>query len=137
MSINENLTEKDGWLGFYNKTNIDINNYEDVQLNRVINNKGVGEFIDMYPDRTLYSVIPTYNSETNKIENNWEYCLTYPAEIVKNHALISNGLECVYNSNDLISIYTSHVSTLPPLPPPLPALGRASTAASRSVSKSV
>lgn len=105
MSINENLTEKDGWLGFYNKTNIDINNYGDVQLNRVINNKGVGEFIDMYPDRTLYSVIPTYNSETNKIENNWEYCLTYPAEIVKNHALISNGLECVYNSNDLISIY--------------------------------
>lgn len=105
MSINENLTEKDGWLGFYNKTNIDINNYKDVQLNRVINNRGVGEFIDVYPDRTLYSVIPTYNSETNKIENNWEYCLTYPAEIVKNHDLISNGLECVYNSNDLIRIY--------------------------------
>lgn len=105
MSINENLTEKDGWLGFYNKTNIDINNYKDVQLNRVINNRGVGEFIDMYPDRTLYSVIPIYNSERNKIENNWEYCLTYPAEIVKNHALISNGLECVYNSNDLIRIY--------------------------------
>lgn len=105
MSINENLTEKDGWLGFYNKTNIDINNYENVQLNRVINNRGVGEFIDMYPDRTLYSVIPTYNSETNKIENNWEYCLTYPAEIVRNHALISNGLECVYNSYDLIRIY--------------------------------
>ena len=105
MSINENLTEKDGWLGFYNKTNIDINNYGDVQLNRVINNKGVGEFIDMYPDRTLYSVIPTYNSETNKIENNWEYCLTYPAEIVTNHALVSNGLECVYNSYDLIRIY--------------------------------
>lgn len=105
MSINENLTEKDGWLGFYNKTNIDINNYKDVQLNRVINNRGVGEFIDMYPDRTLYSVIPTYNSETNKIENNWEYCLTYPAEIIKNHDLISNGLECVYNSNDLIRIY--------------------------------
>ena len=82
MSINENLTEKDGWLGFYNKTNIDINNYENVQLNRVINNRGVGEFIDMYPDRTLYSVIPTYNSETNKIENNWEYCLTYPAETI-------------------------------------------------------
>lgn len=105
MSINENLTEKDGWLGFYNKTNIDINNYENVQLNRVINNRGVGEFIDMYPDRTLYSVIPTYNSETNKIENNWEYCLTYPAEIVRNHALISNGLKCVYNSYDLIRIY--------------------------------
>ena len=104
MSINENLTEKDGWLGFYNKTNIDIINYNDVQLNRVINNRGVGEFIDMYPDRTLYSVIPTYNSETNQIENNWEYCLTYPAETI-NHSLISNGLECVYNSNDLIRIY--------------------------------
>lgn len=106
MSINENLTEKDGWLGFYNKTNIDINNYEDedVQLNRVINNRGVGEFIDMYPDRTLYSVIPTYNSEAKKIENNWEYCLTYPAETI-NHSLISDGLECVYNSYDLIRIY--------------------------------
>lgn len=99
-SINNNLMEENGWLGFVNKSTIiskktnnskDTNGriiWEDEDFNHVINNKESCEFIDMYPDRTLYSFNPKFNFYKNRPEYNWNICLTYPYENFYNHKLI-------------------------------------------------
>lgn len=83
-SFLENLREIDGWYGFYNAGNINIPNTEidgkEVNLNRTINNNKQCEFIDLYPDRSLFSFIPKVNKARRRVENNWDYCITYPAE---------------------------------------------------------
>lgn len=78
-AITENLKEENGWVGFYNTSTITIKdrNGVDMDINRVINNKGNCEFIDMYPDRTLFSFVPKYNAARNRLEYNWDYVITY------------------------------------------------------------
>lgn len=90
MTFNEsyllNLYEKDGWIGFDNASTIHIDNveYKDgntaktVSVNRVINNISPCSFVDLYPDRTLFSAVPKYNEYRHRQEHNWDYCLTYP-----------------------------------------------------------
>lgn len=88
-SFSMNLYEKDGWIGFDNVSNININNLEfqsgngakdtkNISVNRIINNIGACSFVDLYPDRTLFSAVPKYNKYRNRKEHNWDYCLTYP-----------------------------------------------------------
>lgn len=79
------IKEKDGWIGFTNPGTIDIPNSEekddmgnDVLINTMLANNKPCEFIDMYPDRSLYSFIPKYNKFRDRIEKNWDYCITYP-----------------------------------------------------------
>ena len=43
-------------------------NYGKNIINRVINNKDIGAFVDMYPDRSLYSILPKYNKYRNSKE---------------------------------------------------------------------
>ena len=78
------VREVDGWYGFYNVGNINIANNltgdTEVNLNRVINNNKQCEFIDFYPDRSLFSFIPKVNKVRKRLEKNWDYCITYPAE---------------------------------------------------------
>lgn len=78
-AITENLREQDGWFGFYNTSVISAKNRAgvDMDISRIINNKGNCEFIDMYPDRTLFSFVPKYNKYRNRLEYNWEYAITY------------------------------------------------------------
>ena len=56
----ERCEEIDGWWGFTNPSNINIPNKNDetILINRLINNKKACEFIDLYPDRSLYSFVP-------------------------------------------------------------------------------
>lgn len=79
-AINENLREKDGWFGFYNTTVIPSkdSNGNDIDISRAINNKGNCEFIDMYPDRSLFSFVPKVNNFKKRLEYNWDIELTYP-----------------------------------------------------------
>lgn len=76
------LVEDDGWFGFTNASLIDIPNVningEMITINKVMNNNKACEFIDMFPDRSLFSFIPKNNKYRNRIEKNWDYCLTYP-----------------------------------------------------------
>lgn len=79
------LKEKDGWVGFYNPSNINIKNSDkvdefgnEVLVNTMLANNKPCEFIDLYPDRSLYSFIPKYNKYKDRIEKNWDYCITYP-----------------------------------------------------------
>ena len=81
------IQEKDGWIGFTNPGSIDIPNSDkkdkngnDVLINQMLAGNKPCEFIDMYPDRSLYSFIPKYNKYRDRIERNWDYCLTYPFE---------------------------------------------------------
>lgn len=86
-AINENLKEQNGWFGFYNTSTIDAKdkNGDSLDINRVINNKGNCEFIDMYPDRTLFSFAPKYNFHRGRCEYNWDVILTYPAKHVTHY----------------------------------------------------
>lgn len=108
ISVNENLIENDGWFGFENKGYLNIKNYKDIVLNRVINNSDIGKFVDMYPDRTLYSIVPKYNEYRNRYENNWEFCLTYPHENIYDNKLVTehgyNGIECILKLDGTLQI---------------------------------
>ena len=81
-AVRERLIEDDGWFGFTNTSLIDIPNVkvgnDMITVNKVLNNNKSCEFIDMFPDRSLYSFIPKVNKYRNRIEPNWDYCLTYP-----------------------------------------------------------
>ena len=75
-----------GWLGFENKSKIKTykdfgnkNSEAEMEIERPIMYMNGGDFVDMYPDRTLYSFVPKYNKFRNRIEKNWNYCLTYPS----------------------------------------------------------
>lgn len=97
-SINENLVEKNGWIGFINPNGLNINNYNNVSLNKCMNNNKGCEMIDMYPDRSLFSFIPKVNKyRDNRIEKNWDYCLTYPFENFYDNELVQyqckNGIK--------------------------------------------
>lgn len=97
-SINDNLIESNGWLGFINPTSMDINNYNDIALNKCMNNNKACEQIDMYPDRSLYSFLPKYNSYRDRYEPNWDVCLCYASGMYYDGEIVNSyGLECVYS----------------------------------------
>lgn len=81
MSIENNLTDKNGWLGFTNKSNIDTfdSNGNSLNINKIINSSKACEFIYMYPTPDLFYFIPIYNQRYKRYEKNWNYCLTYPS----------------------------------------------------------
>lgn len=121
-AINNNLMEENGWFGFVNKSSVIAKKNEnkkwvDEGFNKVINNRESCEFIDMYPDRTLFSFNPKYNPYRHRPEYNWDLFLTYPYENDYNNTLISGGLliksiELAFNSVGrrivLFSTYIKH-----------------------------
>lgn len=101
--INNRLVKTfEGWLGFYNKPKIKTyKNYGSKKENVIEESLGIerpimylngGDFVDMYPDRTLYSFVPKYNKYRNRVEKNWNYCLTYPSSSYT-PSLIDGSLE--------------------------------------------
>lgn len=109
-SINDNLIEENGWFGFTNTSNINTKEVgavkngsiylNNMNINLPMNNLKACDFVDMYPDRTLFSFTPKVNSILNRLEYNWHYCLTYPYKNLYDHVLIQgngvNGLKCQY-----------------------------------------
>ena len=82
------IANYNGWVGFENKPKIksyDIFSREnsgeetELEIERPIMYMNGGDFVDMYPDRTLFSFVPKYNKYRNRLEKNWNYCLTYPS----------------------------------------------------------
>ena len=96
-SIDNALIERDGWIGFLNPGKIEISNFRyktgkyesDFTINKCLNNNKACEFIDMYPDRSLYSFLPKYNRYRERNENNWDYCITYPYENYDDNELVT------------------------------------------------
>lgn len=102
-SINNNLTEENGWFGFVNNSTISSKKYttntspitgkhiwEDLDINRVLNNKENCEFIDMYPDRSLFSFNPKLNKFRKRLEYNWNIVLTYPYRNEYCHKIVTS-----------------------------------------------
>lgn len=78
----DNLRLVDGWYGFYNTGYINIPNAtlrgSEINVNRILNNETRCEFINLYPDRTLYNFIPKVNRYKKRIERNWDCSIAYP-----------------------------------------------------------
>ena len=92
-AIGENLSDTDGWFGFVNQSVIPSKDADgtDMDISRTLNNRGGCEFVDMYPDRTLFSVVPKYNKFRNRLEYNWEYTLTYPFDSTRTYDVEGSG----------------------------------------------
>ena len=108
-SIDANLFENFGWFGFANRSTIcvgekdkETNKFKPLGNHKTINDDG-SEFIEMYPDSSLYSFNPKYNNLQNREEHNWDICLTYPYENESgvDNILINGVLEG--NSGNLIN----------------------------------
>lgn len=99
-SLLVNLVEKDGWIGFKNPSTLAIPNVfltnTGITINKCMNNNESGEFIDLYPDRTLFSMVPKINKKRKRLEYNWDYCLTYPYSNETDNDLINGGIKCEY-----------------------------------------
>lgn len=102
-TVDENLREDNGWWGFTNKSCIEnkfytskivsgkeVKYWKPMGIEKTINSSKNCEFIDMYPDRTLFSFNPKYNSFKHKPEYNWKLCITYPYENYYAHRLVTN-----------------------------------------------
>ena len=97
-SVDENLIEENGWLGFSNTGRLLIYDIDDkgndkpMNINRVICNKPTCGFIDLYPSRDLWYFTPKFNKYRNRFEKNWNYCLTYPSSSTRDVSFIhKNG----------------------------------------------
>ena len=92
-SVNANLTEEDGWYGFINASTMQsknpTDNFNDLGIAYTLNDRKPCEFIDMYPDRTLYSFTPKYNKYRHRLEHNWDIILTYPYEKTNEYDVVS------------------------------------------------
>lgn len=86
-AIQKRLIEKhNGWFGFSNKSKIksyldfgDNADPQDMRMERPIMYMNGGDHVDMYPGRELYSFVPLYNQYRDRMEKNWNYCITYPS----------------------------------------------------------
>ena len=98
-SVKNRLVQKyDGWVGFYNRSKIksynDFKKGEIMDIERPIMYKNGGDFIEMYPDRSLYSFVPKFNKSRKRVEKNWEYCITYPSSST------TDGFESIINKSN-------------------------------------
>lgn len=89
-SIEQNLSTENGWYGFYNGSTPKEAKERRTYAEYVINSANGCDFIDMYPDRSLYSFNPKYNAYRKRLEDNWGIFLTYPYRNFTAHPLISN-----------------------------------------------
>ena len=94
--INANLTEQNGWWGFYNRSSIPSTEFkndkwEDLKVSKVFNDETLScGFIEMYPDSSLYSFNPKYNTYKNREEQNWDICITYPFENDEGYVIVEH-----------------------------------------------
>jgi hypothetical protein len=100
--LDYSLIEKDGWFGFYNKALLPLDSvkYNGYYINKIMCNRNNCDFIDLYPDRTLFSFVPKWNNYRKRPEYNWYYCLTYPYENDFTHELVNSGITGSFDISD-------------------------------------
>lgn len=116
-SIEANLQEVNGWFGFRNNSSIptktiptEKDKAKEIKNSKVFNEGKLGcEFVEMYPDSSLYSFKPKYNAIQHREEYNWDICLTYPYENeTDGFDLIQSGdVNAVYLADYDLTIGTS------------------------------
>ena len=112
-AFDKHMTEKNGWFGFNNVGFIDIPNGANgtISVNKIMNNNKACEFIDMYPDRSLYSFIPKVNKIRRRIEKNWDYCITYPYESDYNMLTSLMAIDVNGSKQTCMNSLKAHVTT--------------------------
>lgn len=73
-----------GWVGFNNTAKMKSYSRDGgiLNINLPINSKKENNFIDLYPSRELFSFVPIFNHSRQRIEKNWNYCITYPSKSI-------------------------------------------------------
>ena len=120
-SKENNLIEENGWFGFKNVSKFpmfskDGNRNVKYDFMSTINYLNGCDFVDMAPERDLYSFVPKYNKFKNRVEKNWNYCITYPSSSTTDIDFInrvSNSLKAMYfddrltnNGKTVVKIYS-------------------------------
>ena len=81
------LLEDDGWFGFSNVSTLKTGKRKEIgrkfftrENTKLLGGENECSFVDMYPDRTLFSFVPKYNALLGREERNWDILLTYPSQ---------------------------------------------------------
>ena len=97
-SYANNIKRKDGWIGFNNPSTFHIpvsgtvsNGY---YVNKCMNNKEACEFVDLCPERDLFSFTPKKNTHRKRLEYNWKYFITYPFQSIYDDGKVLIGKGC-------------------------------------------
>lgn len=111
--VSTKLIEENGWFGFKNvskfpmfKNEANGGIYEKYDFSSTINYKNGGDFVELCPERDLFSFSPKFNKSRNRIEKNWNYCVTYPSSSTTDIEFIdeeTNGLKAIYFDDEVIS----------------------------------
>ena len=116
-AYNESIMRKDGWIGFINRSTMQIpvaeKNGNKYFVNKCLNNKEACQFVDMCPERDLFYFTPKKNKIRKRIEYNWDYFLTYPSESIYNDNMILIGKNkgLPLSKFDDSSFYTKHIGS--------------------------
>ena len=106
------IKKYNGWLGFENKSKIksyaDFSGNSELEIERPIMYMSGGDFVDMYPGRDLYTFLPRYNKFRNRIEKNWNYCITYPSSSYTPSDSESPFSDIIESANGLNSMKTAY-----------------------------
>lgn len=102
-SRENNLVEENGWFGFMNASTLKTTyapssgaaQRQETWWNCVDNSKNPCDFIDMYPGRREFSMIPQVNPITNETETNWDFVLTYPSSHYRDGNIINESIGAV------------------------------------------
>lgn len=109
-AFTERIKDESGWIGFYNRSYLSELGKTGVQINKCMNDKNACDFIDMYPDRTLFSMTPKINDlYGGREEYNWKWYITYPYE---NTVTDSEGVNFDFFDEDGIKIIWANSSEL-------------------------
>lgn len=86
----------DGWYGFNNKANIQTSSNRDYthkekNCSSVINSVIGGKFVQLYPTKEEFLFNPVYNELKDRVEYNWDVCLTYPYKNYTDNQLVQDG----------------------------------------------
>lgn len=94
-AFKEGIKRHDGWIGFNNRTTLRVpitgTSTDGYFVNKCINSLEACEYVDMCPERDLFSFTPKKNEYRNRLEYNWKYYITYPADSVYNDGKILTG----------------------------------------------
>ena len=109
---NKLIYKYNGWVGFENTSKIksysDFSGDTELNIERPLMYYNAGDFVDMYPSRDLFSFVPKYNEYQNRLEKNWNYCITYPSSSFTPSSSddpFSDIIECNNGVNSMKTIY--------------------------------
>lgn len=99
-TVQKKLQEYNGWIGFENTSKFPMYSGNTMyDYFKTINDRMSCDFIDLSPERDLFSFVPKFNPYRRRIEKNWNYCLTYPS------SSITSGISFIREGTNSLMVY--------------------------------